>query len=983
MGNKQYKNIQGGILLRILFSSMLLIFISGYPPAYANPLKPAGCENNGIPVNIALRKPVKVSSADNTPGWMPEYLVDGLTYPSGLAKKGWSSVPGFTGNMRGRNEWIEIDLGDVYRINCVKIYPRNDTGHTGDGFPVDFKIQISEDEVVWADIVTQTNYEKPGNSAQNFNFDPVNARYVRVVGTKLREVDKYTLMQFSEIEVYHVPAIDTLSAKIEITADSSYILYVNGTLAGTGNIQTPVQPVNVSLNPGTNIIAVEANCTRERGGLIGQITIDGKLFFTTNNMWKMNSSGSVRWNTIEFDDSRWDYAVDYGPYGIFPWNYDLSGFSRNMLARWIGTTDREYKGKLFFRLTIRVDSKTGAISAKYRSPGTSPQPEINPTPRTAVLPAAPLPLWSLAKNGTPGFVIVKSQTADPVENFAATELQSYLGKMIGAKPAIVTAIDNSKVNLLLGTPGSGKDMSDALKDNGLIITESSHGYDGYIIKTVTYKENKIILLCGYKPRAVLFASYHLLETLGCRFLGPKTVPSNEIIPFLPDLSVANLNDTQIPVTKFRMMSNGSYYASETGTLERMADWGAKNGYNSILLTLRIKDREGNVYHPWEPYDPAPLTKRGFEIMMAGHNWAGFIDNASSAWYTDEANVKQFLENVKAYTIGHPEAAAIGAWQMDGPRGRIRIDNNGQNWRFTEWNLYLMNRIAEMYRSNGIDKRVMWMAYVEGNRPPLFITPDSLLDLYYYHQWQNYQAPLDSETGRKQVDWILNDYYRRPQNSDHASEPIPDSLLAQQPVIANWSNYLSNINFQGDKVLVDHIAAGIGMALKYPALSFTNLGPVYSLEADRRYERELGFNGYTNCFGHSDYSDSLFPASPDPYLHRRMAETLWNDLANRDLLDSDFYISYYGAKYATKVMRFFDRIYFEILADKRDYQSVKNCMGDLYSTITDLKNTMLKDKDVTNEQKERIRIVYNWYNRRVIPYKLQYYNMGEISSGLVY
>jgi hypothetical protein len=115
----------------------------------------------------------------------------------------------------------------------------------------------------------------------------------------------------------------------------------------------------------------------------------------------------------------------------------------------------------------------------------------------------------------------------------------------------------------------------------------------------------------------------------------------------------------------------------------------------------------------------------------------------------------------------------------------------------------------------------------------------------------------------------------------------------------------------------------------------------------------------------------------------MSETLWNDLADRDVLDSEFYIRYYGAKYATKVMQFFDKIYFEVLADKRDYNSVKNVMGDLHTTIIDLRNTMLKDTDVTEEQKARIEIVYNWYNRRVIPYKLQYYNKGDVSIELVF
>ena len=70
-----------------------------------------GCADN--PVNIALGKSVKVSSLAEISGWLPEYLADGITDPSNF-RKGWSSAFGITANMRGRNEWVEIDLGAIY-----------------------------------------------------------------------------------------------------------------------------------------------------------------------------------------------------------------------------------------------------------------------------------------------------------------------------------------------------------------------------------------------------------------------------------------------------------------------------------------------------------------------------------------------------------------------------------------------------------------------------------------------------------------------------------------------------------------------------------------------------------------------------------------------------------------------------------------------------------------------------------------------------
>ena len=75
----------------------------------------------------------------------------------------------------------------------------------GEAFPLDFTIQVSNDNTNWTTVVTQTNYAKPGNSVQSFNFTTQNARYIKVQGTNLRQVasdNNYYRMQLAEIEVY-------------------------------------------------------------------------------------------------------------------------------------------------------------------------------------------------------------------------------------------------------------------------------------------------------------------------------------------------------------------------------------------------------------------------------------------------------------------------------------------------------------------------------------------------------------------------------------------------------------------------------------------------------------------------------------------------------------------------------------------------------------------------------------------------------------
>lgn len=102
-------------------------------------------------------------------------------------------------------EWITVDLKEQQTINTVVLYPRNDAD-AGFGFPIDFTIQVSNDNTNWKTVVTETNYPFPGAEAQMFSFEVQEARYVRIHGTNLRpnpnDGNLYR-MQLAEIEIYN------------------------------------------------------------------------------------------------------------------------------------------------------------------------------------------------------------------------------------------------------------------------------------------------------------------------------------------------------------------------------------------------------------------------------------------------------------------------------------------------------------------------------------------------------------------------------------------------------------------------------------------------------------------------------------------------------------------------------------------------------------------------------------------------------------
>ena len=112
---------------------------------------------------------------------------------------GWSSVSRETDG----EQWVSVDLEKPVRIREVRLYPRNDEGNEGAGFPVDYDVQVSIDGNMWKTVASGRD-EPQTAEVREKRFEPVQARYVRVVGTRLRRDagDSLYAMQLVELEVY-------------------------------------------------------------------------------------------------------------------------------------------------------------------------------------------------------------------------------------------------------------------------------------------------------------------------------------------------------------------------------------------------------------------------------------------------------------------------------------------------------------------------------------------------------------------------------------------------------------------------------------------------------------------------------------------------------------------------------------------------------------------------------------------------------------
>jgi hypothetical protein len=137
-------------------------------------------------------------------GWGVAKVNDDQRNSTTSVSMGWTSSSNLTVN---HTESITLDMQQTNTISRVDLYPRNDSGNVGQGFPVNFTIRVATASGgPWTTVVTQTNYAMPGNSVQSFTFTSQSARYIMVQGTSLRQISTESgtpyRMQFAEFEAY-------------------------------------------------------------------------------------------------------------------------------------------------------------------------------------------------------------------------------------------------------------------------------------------------------------------------------------------------------------------------------------------------------------------------------------------------------------------------------------------------------------------------------------------------------------------------------------------------------------------------------------------------------------------------------------------------------------------------------------------------------------------------------------------------------------
>lgn len=282
---------------------------------------------------------------------------------------------------------------------------------------------------------------------------------------------------------------------------------------------------------------------------------------------------------------------------------------------------------------------------------------------------------TLVRSGKPAAQIVVRPDAAELERFAAGELQRYVKKMSGVELPIVSKPAKGATAIYLeDAPGRA---TDALDDSFQIRIQGTR-----------------IRLQAHNPRARLFATYALLERLGCRWYAPRfsfyAEGQAERVPRVATLTLKDAVIAERPALCYRAkyVEEGRTHTPEN--LPALVDWMAKTRQNVFSCPL---DYGGNGRVRWDRFREQlipELKKRGLLIEVGGHGYQNFLPaeryfDEHPEWFgldeqgrrsrarnrvfetANPAAIAEFTRNVLAYLRAHPEIDIFDLWPPDGAR----------------------------------------------------------------------------------------------------------------------------------------------------------------------------------------------------------------------------------------------------------------------------------------------------------------------------
>ena len=382
----------------------------------------------------------------------------------------------------------------------------------------------------------------------------------------------------------------------------------------------------------------------------------------------------------------------------------------------------------------------------------------------AGLRAEPLAL----RRGSNGLPIVTASSPSAVDQFAASELARYLGKMTGASFAVRSSGTAPAEAIVIGR------AEVTLLDHDF--AQEKLGDDDFIVR----RSGGRVLIAGGSDRGTLYGVYELLEKLGCRWFAPNFafygVATGEFVPHVAEPTVGDWDLVERPAFKWRKLYIEEGHSHTPEALKQMVDWMAKVRMNVLDCPIDYQHLHRTEWDNFREALIPELRKRGILIEVGGHGYPNFLPQEKyfaehPEWFgmrdakrtTDprvvfstahQDAVNTFVSNVKSYLQAHPEIDVLDVWPPDGAEWSEAPEDLALG-SSSERQILLLNHLREQLKPDFPRLKLQFIAYETYTVPPTDHKPSAGIFMDFCPINRSFEDPLYASSYQQSEEYFHN------------------------------------------------------------------------------------------------------------------------------------------------------------------------------------------------------------------------------------
>ncbi len=305
--------------------------------------------SNGVPsvariIRIQEPAPVSTASAIITTDNFYDMYFNGTYRGSGA---NWQQSETYSLPVQAGKNVIAIKANDAGGVAGLLAELQIAGQRTGSNFT--WKVSLTA-PVNWADV----NFDDSGwANATDYGPYGIGPWGTNVNGMPVDTPGRWIWSSNNDLhdQVYIRASFDSVDATAIVTCDNFYDLYFNGLYKGSGANWQQAQTYGLSTQLGKNVLAIKCNDAGGVAGLLAELQVAGQRL-GSNFTWKVSLTAPVNWADVNFDDSGWANATDYGGYGVGPWGFLVSGMPGDTPGRWIWSSNNDLHDQVYVRASF-------------------------------------------------------------------------------------------------------------------------------------------------------------------------------------------------------------------------------------------------------------------------------------------------------------------------------------------------------------------------------------------------------------------------------------------------------------------------------------------------------------------------------------------------------------------------------------------------------------------------------------------------------